>query len=203
MRSRHLKNLRRFLARTIGIPIDYRCIRGHFNGPALYRRIAAELPDGGRIAEVGCFYGQSTCYMAQLLKRLGRHVSFDVIDTFAGSPEHQAELQGRDFYEAFLQNMRDAKVLTLIRPRKAHSEEAARAFPDDSFNFVYIDAAHDYESVKTDIDAWLPKVAVGGVLAGDDYHSSWPGVIDAVHEKLGASNIEIVEKGQWLYRKRH
>jgi predicted O-methyltransferase YrrM len=189
------------MARHAGIPIGYRCIKGHFNGPLLYRKIADELIAGSVIAEVGCFHGQSTCFMAQHLKRHRKQVTFHVIDTFEGSPEHQAELAGADFYEAFLQNMRDAKVLQMLTPHKARSEEAATTFADGTFDFVYIDAAHDYESVKRDIDAWLPKVKPGGALAGDDYHPTWKGVMDAVNEKLGASALQVIEKAQWLYRK--
>jgi hypothetical protein len=36
-------------------------------------------------------------------------------------------------------------------------------------DFVYIDARHDYESVKEDLHAWFDKVRPGGILAGHDY----------------------------------
>jgi len=36
-------------------------------------------------------------------------------------------------------------------------------------DFVYIDAAHDYRSVRADIMAWLPLVRSGGILAGHDW----------------------------------
>lgn len=49
------------------------------------------------------------------------------------------------------------------------SLEAAAHVEDGSFDFVYIDAAHDTESVRRDLEAWLPKVRAGGILAGHDY----------------------------------
>jgi methyltransferase family protein len=49
------------------------------------------------------------------------------------------------------------------------SVEAAAKAPDHSFDFVYIDARHDYESVKEDLHAWCAKVRPGGILAGHDY----------------------------------
>lgn len=49
------------------------------------------------------------------------------------------------------------------------SEEAAAVIPDASLDFVYLDARHDYASVKEDIAFWYPKVKPGGVLAGHDY----------------------------------
>ena len=36
-----------------------------------------------------------------------------------------------------------------------------------------------------DIDAWLPKLKVNGVLAGHDFSSTYPGVIQAVEKKFG------------------
>lgn len=49
------------------------------------------------------------------------------------------------------------------------SVEAAARVEDQSFDFVYIDARHDYDSVKEDLEAWYAKVRPGGILAGHDY----------------------------------
>jgi predicted O-methyltransferase YrrM len=49
------------------------------------------------------------------------------------------------------------------------SLEAAARVEDASLDFVYIDARHDYDSVREDVLAWLPKVRPGGILAGHDY----------------------------------
>lgn len=68
---------------------------------------------------------------------------------------------------------------------KKPSVEAAKDVPDGSLDFVYIDAAHDYENVKLDINAWTPKVKIGGIVAGDDFYdfpSGKGGVMRAVTE---------------------
>jgi hypothetical protein len=49
------------------------------------------------------------------------------------------------------------------------SVEAAKKVADGSLDFVYIDARHDYESVKEDLAAWVDKVRPGGIFAGHDY----------------------------------
>lgn len=49
------------------------------------------------------------------------------------------------------------------------SAEAAKRVEDESLDFVYIDARHDYDAVLEDVRLWLPKVRPGGVLAGHDY----------------------------------
>ncbi len=49
------------------------------------------------------------------------------------------------------------------------SREAAVLIADNSLDFVYIDARHDYESVMEDLESWFPKVRSGGVIAGHGY----------------------------------
>jgi hypothetical protein len=49
------------------------------------------------------------------------------------------------------------------------SLKAAELFPDNSFDFVYIDANHDFVNVTNDIDTWKKKVRPGGILSGHDY----------------------------------
>lgn len=57
--------------------------------------------------------------------------------------------------------------------------------------FVYIDADHRYESVRSDISAWWPYVQHGGILAGHDYMPEHDGVIRAVDEFAAGQNLEI------------
>ena len=68
---------------------------------------------------------------------------------------------------------------------------AVRLFPDNYFDFVFIDASHLYEDVVKDITLWLPKVRKGGILSGHDYnHPKHEDVAKAVHDVIGADNID-------------
>lgn len=49
------------------------------------------------------------------------------------------------------------------------SNQAVKYFADGSLDFVYIDAAHDYDSVMEDLTLWSKKVRKGGIVAGDDF----------------------------------
>lgn len=52
---------------------------------------------------------------------------------------------------------------------KKSSVEAAKEFEDGYFDYVYIDAGHTYEDVKSDLEAWYPKVTLCGMIAGHDF----------------------------------
>jgi len=71
---------------------------------------------------------------------------------------------------------------------RGYSVDKATEFPDNFFDFVYLDARHDYEGVKEDLNAWWGKLKVGGVFAGHDFvpdgniKAGLFGVQKAVHE---------------------
>jgi len=68
---------------------------------------------------------------------------------------------------------------------KGPSVESCRNISDDTLDWVYIDASHDYESVLEDLYNWAPKVKKGGIITGHDYIfpiGGWPGVKPALDE---------------------
>jgi hypothetical protein len=72
------------------------------------------------------------------------------------------------------------------------SEQAAARTPDLGIDFVYIDGAHDYASVRQDLHLWYPKVAWGGIIAGHDYYDLFPDVRRAVDEFSEFSKLPII-----------
>lgn len=66
-----------------------------------------------------------------------------------------------------------------------NSIEASTRIRDGGLDFVFIDGDHRYNSVKTDLNVWWPKIRIGGVLFGHDYRKDREhryGVIRAVDE---------------------
>lgn len=79
-----------------------------------------------------------------------------------------------------------------------YSYEGSLDFPDGYFDFIYIDAAHDYDSMVEDINAWWPKLKEGGIFSGHDYFPDkriWRGkaceVYRAVNEFVASQNTEV------------
>jgi predicted O-methyltransferase YrrM len=71
------------------------------------------------------------------------------------------------------------------------------------FELIFIDAGHDYESVKADIAAWYPHVRQGGIFCGHDYkHRRFTGVTRAVDEFAAAQGktLETMPGKVWLVR---
>ena len=71
--------------------------------------------------------------------------------------------------------------------------------PEESLDFVFIDAEHSYESVKEDVNGWAKKVRHGGIVSGHDYYKTRhgnTGVIDAVNEYVKEKGYQL-ELTEW------
>ncbi|MBI2593026.1 class I SAM-dependent methyltransferase [Candidatus Daviesbacteria bacterium] len=76
--------------------------------------------------------------------------------------------------EAFEANRKEAEKrlsaynCTIIQK---DSLTAAKDFADNSLDFVYIDANHEFLNIAQDLHTWKKKVRLGGILSGDDYEN--------------------------------
>jgi len=160
---------------------------GYFTYPNLYSYIVRQFPTNSHFVEVGCWKGRSAAYMAVEINNSGKVIRFDCVDTWKGSfteEPHQNDLSVKSgtLYEKFMSNTE--RVKHIITPIRGDSVSVASQYADDSLDFVFIDGDHRYECVKADIEAWLPKMKSGSILAGHDY--GWcEDVRRAVHEVLG------------------
>lgn len=141
-------------------------IPGWFGFEDIYREAVDRLD--GTFVEIGAWKGRSTAFLAVTAIRNGKPIDIHVVDTFAGSDEdaHRDDPDIGGLRAVFDRNM--APVADRLTVHQMTSIEAAALFPDRSVSFALIDAAHDYDSVKADIAAWLPKMRPGGWLCGDD-----------------------------------
>ena len=181
----------------------YKELQGWFGARELYRAVVKRSEQTARFVEVGAWKGQSAAFMAVEIINSGKDIEFHVVDTWEGSEEHWdpespsfepiLKEQGTIF-PIFKNNL--SPVWNKINPVQSSSLKAAERFEDKSLDFVYIDAAHDYENVKNDIKAWLPKIKDMGLIAGDDY--AWEGVAKAVKETF-KDNFIVEANNNWIH----
>lgn len=62
-----------------------------------------------------------------------------------------------------------AKFKNKLKICRNFTTSCAENYPDGYFDFVYVDARHDFKGVAADLEAWWPKVRCGGIMAGHDY----------------------------------
>ena len=86
------------------------------------------------------------------------------------------------------------------------SVDASKRVEDESFDFVFLDANHTFESVMQDLHAWFDKIRSGGIFCGDDYESSrHSGVTRAVNHFFKIKDIPVHtnkshKRFWWVYK---
>ncbi|MBI2919699.1 MAG: class I SAM-dependent methyltransferase [Planctomycetes bacterium] len=168
-------------------------LRGWFTDEegAWYAALAAAAGPGW-IVEVGCWKGRSASFLAPVLRGGPRRLW--CVDHWLGStdehgPAYRETLAREPVRDIFRANM--AALEIPFRMIEAASVDAARQFPEGSCALVFLDASHDRAAVESDLDAWLPKLAPGGILAGHDYRPGYPGVVSAVDSLARAAGIAL------------
>jgi predicted O-methyltransferase YrrM len=134
------------------------------------------------IVEVGSWMGRSTSALAE--NTLGIVIA---CDTWEGSEEHFDMLRDKPkgwLKEQFLAHAGRYENMAFFQSRSLDLA-AALVKLDIRPDMVFLDASHDYESVKADILAWMPLLRPGGVLCGHDYDPPhWMGIKQAVDELI-------------------
>jgi predicted O-methyltransferase YrrM len=145
---------------------------GWYSNP-LWIELLMRINNVKTVVEVGSWLGLSTRHIASLLQPGGKIYA---IDTWEGSVEHHENTQYAvmlpTLYDQFLSNIIHAQLTDKVVPIRKHSLQAATVLLSEikQADLVYIDAAHDTDSVLKDLQAYWPFVANnGGVLCGDDW----------------------------------
>jgi len=155
-------------------------IYGWFDFADLYYEQVRLADDMAHFVEVGSFLGKSASYMAVEIANSNKKISFDAIDLFDDGDMCSSK-------EQCLKNI--SHVKDYVNIIQSDSVSAASNYEDNSLDFVFLDAAHTKSAVFRDLEAWYPKVKVGGTIAGHDYypnrinsrsHMNRAGVVHAV-----------------------
>lgn len=142
----------------------------------------ARLAQGKRVLEIGSYCGRSTIWMAAVAEIVYAVDPFDSRDT--PNPKHTLD--------TFKDNLARYELTNKVQVCQGTSEEIVPGLTG-LFDLIFIDGAHDYESVKRDIALGLDRLRPGGFLAFHDYDEPTdPGVSQAVDEILG-DGAELME----------
>jgi precorrin-6B methylase 2 len=161
--------------------------------------LARRFKTGGRIVEIGSGQGGSICTMGLAIDR-NPAVELISIDKFQPYDEktHAGWMFNVDrfSYKKFVYNLeiRNIKARNIFK----WSFEAVGDIEDKSCDIVFIDGNHSYQSVKDDINWYLPKIKEGGIICGHDFHPRFPGVMIAVEEAFGNSFDVMDQSSIWI-----
>jgi SAM-dependent methyltransferase len=155
--------------------------------------------------EIGCKEGRTS---GHILKTVPDSTVI-AIDPWIVQPQNAESDDDRETYEKWDFAKIEAEFWANIgehkhrcQMRRSTSIDAARelvSISAEPFDLVFIDALHDYQSVKDDIAAWRPLVRTGGILAGHDFNHKWPGVERAVAESFDLMQIGIGPDSVWFW----
>lgn len=129
--------------------------------------------------EVGVQRGH---FAESLLRRWTSCVHYLLVDLW-GKQENYADSAGSaDQEAAFRETRRRMAAFPHANPTPCRdfSTNCARVVQNNSVDFIYLDARHDYWGVLQDIESYWSKLKPGGIMAGHDFvvaseHDQWQG----------------------------
>jgi len=148
-------------------------------------RVLEKIAQGAKCAEIGVFNG---AFSRKIFSKNPSEIH--LVDPWVQQTD-QHDQHAKDSQEE--QDARFQKVKnwademssdeTKISVYRDFSENAAKNFSNNYFDWIYIDGDHRYEAVKIDLESWWPKLKPGGWITGDDYtqKSDW-GAVEAVNQ---------------------
>ena len=159
------------------------------------REYALELiPTNAVVAEVGVAFGD----LSRIIIDKSSPKEFYALDVFSDKTkgfwgDNRFEDGGVTHLEYYENRFSKEINSGILRIRQGLSWDCLLKFPDDYFDYVYLDAAHDYNSVKKDTEILKRKVKKGGLIQFNDYtRNESYGTIPVINEFVNTTNSEVV-----------
>ncbi len=150
-------------------------------------KILEYLPKNSVVAEVGTQYGR----FAEKILAITQPQKLHLIDGNLEAFRAEIDRKQNPLLQAGIEN-------GTVELHEGDSSTILASFPDEYFDWIYIDADHAYEGVCKDINQGYTKVKSDGMMIFNDY-TNWSvceimpyGVAKAVNEFCIAKNWEIV-----------
>lgn len=119
------------------------------------------LPKGGNILEIGTLAGD----YAELLLQTNP-LSIDLVDVFKANDWRDLNRFNKHEHYDFVKNR--FKNNPEVALHKGYSHEILPKL-NKKYDYIYIDANHDYEHASRDLELSLPLLADGGIIGFNDY----------------------------------
>ncbi len=135
------------------------------------RQLLEQMPANAVCAEIGVWKAEFSEYIDQLTQPS----QLVLIDPWAFQPDFPHRMFGGSVakaqtdMDAIHQDVCQKMNGDHVRIVRKMSQDAVADFPDNFFDWVYIDGNHYYDYVRQDLEIWFPKVKPGGYVTGDDY----------------------------------
>ena len=126
-------------------------------------RLAAEADPAGCIVEIGSWHGKSTIWLAAGA-RAGRGAHMVAIDPHVDAGLRQPGESTEHILRGNLERAGLAETTEIV----AATSEAAAATWTRPVSLLWIDGAHDYHSVRRDLELWDPHLLSDATLALHD-----------------------------------
>ncbi len=164
------------------------------------------MPKNAIVAEVGVAYGEFTRKILSVMEPQ----KFYAIDYYSQDNPHRTYMGRDDFktsnlthYEWYKKEFEKEIESGLLEMKQGFSWDVLETFPDDFFDYVYLDACHEYDAVKKDVEVLYRKVKKNGIIAFNDYNSycmtieptrknAYFGVPAVVNEFVGRTKSEVL-----------
>lgn len=179
-------------------------VKGILPGDHSHRLIDAVKMTRGPYIEIGVLCGASTLCIA-----LGAEDDEKVISVDPFRWEYLSDMakgvvrevlgknwKGDSFYAAWEKQVKrhahDRPIFPVEGDRLEKLGRVKSLLGGKKAGFLFLDGLHDTESVRAELDAYLPLMRKGAIVAFHDYSSTGFGVYAAVQEALKDGRLEMV-----------
>ncbi|MCS7092129.1 MAG: class I SAM-dependent methyltransferase [Patescibacteria group bacterium] len=142
-----------------------------------------------RVCELGVFKGDNFMNMIAHGPKLA--VAVDSWRNEGVHSEKDAKYSKKELEAQFEYFRSRVNYLPFVQIIVENTAKAAERFPNNYFDFVYIDADHSVEGCTKDIVSWYPKVKYGKFLVGHDYRRGF-GVVEAVNKFVAEKKLKLM-----------
>lgn len=152
--------------------------------------LAAQVPNGGSIVEIGSHRGKSACAMGCGLRH-ARNLKARIyaVDLWLKGKGKTFEHYTTDeTWRIFNEQVDRMSLRDTVVPRMMSSMAAAASWTGD-VELLFIDGNHKYPFVLEDFNAWSKFIPSGGWIAFHDYGTRFDGVDRVVREEAISSGL--------------